>query len=93
MLHTVATQLSSLIMDPNHFCSTLFFRVKRIEPLFLAWSEKYLGYKTAIHMWKQMQNSPLCYDFFLASYSESLAFIPSGILSSAITEELLQLTI
>ena len=26
----------------------------------------------------------LCYDFFLASYSESLAFIPSGILSGAL---------
>ena len=59
-----ATQLSSLIMNANHFCSTLFFRVQRIEPLFLALSEKYLGYETAIQMWKQMQNSPLCYDFF-----------------------------
>ena len=35
-------------------------------------------------MWKQMQNFPLCYDFFLASYSESLAFIPSGTLSGAL---------
>ena len=66
-----ATQLSSLIMDANHFCSNLFFSCPtRIEPLLLARSQKYLGYKTEIQMWKQMQNSPLCYDFFLASYSE-----------------------
>ena len=56
---------SSLIMDANHFCSTLFFLVQRIEPLLLVRSEKYLGRKTAIRMWKQMQNYPICYDFFL----------------------------
>ena len=41
----------------------IFFRVQRLEPL-LVRSEKYLGHKTAIPVWKQMQNSLICYNFF-----------------------------
>ena len=82
-----ATQLSLLIMDAKHFCPTLFFRVQQIEVLLFVRSEEYLGYKTAIHMWKQMQNYPLCYDLF------SFLYLNQWDISWCITEELLQLTI